>query len=91
MKLQHIASLLVTVVAALATPAFASGYGPAPFHDTRTGAPASQAGPGVQVIVANNADTTDARSGYGGVASGHSESANRLMTASAHDDFFTHH
>nr|WP_144147256.1 hypothetical protein [Paraburkholderia sp. BCC1884] len=41
-----IAGLLFAVTASLASPAFASGYGPAPFYRPDTGAPASQRGPG---------------------------------------------
>ena len=67
MKTKLIAALLVAVSASLAAPAFASGYGPAPFYRPSVGAPASQRGESAQVVAAerNTAAGTDAS--YGGV------------------------
>lgn len=91
MKIQHIAALLVAASAVLATPAFASGYGPAPFYHSLAGAPASQRGPSVQTLAASSTDMADAQHAYGGVVSGHSESAGRFVAASARNNLFAHH
>jgi hypothetical protein len=42
------AALLAALSASLAAPAFASGYGPAPFYKPTVGAPTSQRGQSVQ-------------------------------------------
>jgi len=44
MKTKFIAALLIAVSASVAAPAFASGYGPAPFYRPSVGAPAAQQG-----------------------------------------------
>ena len=39
MKKNLLAALLIAATASVAVPAFASGYGPAPFYRPQTGAP----------------------------------------------------
>ena len=55
MKSKLIVTLLVASSASLAAPAFASGYGPAPYYRPDTGAPASQAGQSAQTLAAEAA------------------------------------
>ncbi|MBP0589676.1 hypothetical protein J8I87_08085 [Paraburkholderia sp. LEh10] len=50
MKAKTLATLLVASSAALAAPAFASGYGPAPYYRPDAGAPASQRGQSAQTL-----------------------------------------
>jgi hypothetical protein len=89
MKARHIVSLLVAISASLAAPAFASGYGPAPFYNPQVGAPASQHGQGLQTLD-EHSDTTDAQRAYGGVISEHSQSG-RPTPVRAGDNLFAHH
>ena len=66
MKRNLIATLLIAASATLAAPAFASGYGPAPFYRPAVGSPTSQQGPSAQAIAAEeHANGTDAQA-YGG-------------------------
>jgi hypothetical protein len=87
MKTKLIAALLVAVSASLAAPAFASGYGPAPFYRPSVGAPASQRGESAQVVAAerNTAAGTDAS--YGGVVGVASESGSHHIAAKIRDFF----
>jgi hypothetical protein len=78
------ASLLVAISAFLSAPAFASGYGPAPFYDTSAGAPASQRGQSVQTL-----DAAGTRQEYGGAPDGHSESAARAAVT-PRDNVYAH-
>jgi len=55
MKTKILAALLVAASATLAAPAFASGYGPAPFYHPTVGAPASQRGESAQTVAAERA------------------------------------
>jgi hypothetical protein len=73
MKIKLIASLLVIASAAVAAPAFASGYGPAPFYNPMVGAPASERGQSVQTIAAERASEAG-NSSYGGVNGASSQS-----------------
>ncbi|RFU45296.1 hypothetical protein [Paraburkholderia sp. DHOC27] len=66
MKTKIIAALLVAASATLAAPAFASGYGPAPFYRPNVGAPASQQGQSAQTVAAER--DAAANSSYGGVS-----------------------
>jgi hypothetical protein len=91
MNVRHIASLLVAVSAVLATPAFASGYGPAPFQNPLVGAPASQRGQSVQTIAAERGDAATAQHAYGGVSFGHGESGSRIVVTPARDGLYGHH
>ena len=74
-----IATLLVAASAALAAPAFASGYGPAPSYNPSVGAPASQRGESVQTVAAEQAQAnSNATSSYGGVQDTQSQSGSRV-------------
>ena len=77
MKTQYIVALLVALSASVATPAFASGYGPAPSYNPSSGAPASQRGQSAQTVAAERNDATASQESYGGVVVGHSQSASR--------------
>ncbi|MGT2473362.1 hypothetical protein [Paraburkholderia terrae] len=55
MKSKLIVTLLIASSASLAAPAFASGYGPAPYYRPDVGAPASQAGQSAQTLAAEAA------------------------------------
>lgn len=78
MKTRLLAALLVAVSAAVATPAFASGYGPAPSYRPSVGAPASQRGQSAQTVAAEQKDSVGSvTSSYGGVVSSSSESGSR--------------
>ena len=89
MKTKIIAALLVAASATLAAPAFASGYGPAPFYRPTVGAPASQQGQSAQTVAAEranaNADTTTS---YGGVSDQSSQSGSHRT--GLHSIFFGH-
>ncbi|MEX3934929.1 hypothetical protein AB4Y32_24585 [Paraburkholderia phymatum] len=50
MNTKLIATLLIACSASLAAPAFASGYGPAPYYRPDAGAPASQRGQSAQTL-----------------------------------------
>jgi hypothetical protein len=52
MKFKLLATMFVAVYASIAAPAFASGYGPAPFYSPQIGAPASQRGQSAQTLQA---------------------------------------
>jgi hypothetical protein len=69
MKKHLIATLILAASAAVAGPAFASGYGPAPHYDPIAGAPASQRGPSAQTIRAERtvAEAHIDTQSYGGV------------------------
>lgn len=72
MKTKLIVALLVALSASAAAPAFASGYGPAPFYKPSVGAPASQRGQSEQTVAAERSDAnaaTGSQDAYGGVAS----------------------
>ena len=79
MKNKLLAALLVAASATLAAPAFASGYGPAPFYRPSVGAPVSQRGQSAVAITAerNSTDNASVDSSYGGVVSGVSQSGSR--------------
>ena len=77
MKTQLVAALLAALSASLAAPAFASGYGPAPFYQSDAGAPASQRAHSAQTLAAERGDAVDARQDHGGTAAEHSQSGSR--------------
>src|ERR1700741_924392 len=56
MKNRLVAVLLLAVSASFPAPAFASGYGPAPFYRPSIGAPASQRGQSAQTLAAERSD-----------------------------------
>ncbi|CDY79790.1 FIG00455658: hypothetical protein [Caballeronia glathei] len=82
MKRNLLAALLVAVSASLAAPAFASGYGPAPFYRPATGAPASQQGPSAQTLAAEQAAINADSSAYGGSRDSLSQTGNRAQSGS---------
>lgn len=79
MKNKLIAALLVAASASIAAPAFASGYGPAPFYRPAVGAPSSQQGQSAQTVAAERA-AADSNS-YGGVKANASQSGSRQPAA----------
>jgi hypothetical protein len=81
MKTKLIAALLVAVSASIAAPAFASGYGPAPYYRPSVGAPASQQGQNSQTVAAEHANTDS--NAYGGVNSVSSQSGTRAAQATS--------
>jgi hypothetical protein len=56
MKTKILAALLVATSVSIAAPAFASGYGPAPFYRPDVSAPASQRGQSAQTVAADRAE-----------------------------------
>jgi hypothetical protein len=90
MKTKLIAALLVAISASAAAPAFAGGYGPAPFYKPSIGAPASQRGQSAQTIAAEQADAANAHQGYGGVADETSQSGSRSVPGTP-SDIYAHH
>jgi hypothetical protein len=90
MKARLIAALLVAVSASFAAPAFASGYGPAPFYNPQTGAPASQHGPDAQTVAAERAGTADMQQAYGGMATGQAQWG-KHVSLDTRDNLFAHH
>ncbi|MGF6920664.1 hypothetical protein [Paraburkholderia sp. 40] len=67
MKTKLTVAVLVATSALLAAPAFASGYGPAPFYNAEVGAPSSQRGPSAQTLMAEQHNAADTRSDHGAV------------------------
>lgn len=86
MKTKLIAALLVAASASIAAPAFASGYGPAPFYRPNVGAPASQQGQNAQTVAVERADANG--NAYGGVKNVSSESGSREKTSGPQSVFF---
>jgi len=87
MKTKFVAALLIAASATLAAPAFASGYGPAPFYRPTVGAPASQQGQSAQTVATERAN---ANSAYGGVNEQTSQSGSRQSTTGLRSVFFGH-
>jgi hypothetical protein len=79
MKTKLLATLLLAVSASAAAPAFASGYGPAPFYKPSVGAPASQRGQSEQTLATDPSGETNAQHEHGGVNAGASQSGNRVV------------
>lgn len=80
MRNKLIASILAAASVAVAAPAFASGYGPAPFYRPADGAPASQRGQSTQTLTAEAA-ALEARESYGSDATNKTESGSIKKTA----------
>jgi hypothetical protein len=76
MNTKLIAAVLVAASATIAAPAFASGYGPAPFYRPGVGAPASQQGQSAQTVAAERA-AADNNTAYGGVKAASTQSGAR--------------
>lgn len=89
MKTRILAVLLIAASATLAAPAFASGYGPAPFYRPSVGAPASQQGQNAQTVAAERA-SANANSAYGGVNGQSSQSGAREQVAATRPVFAGH-
>jgi hypothetical protein len=84
MKNRYLSALLVALSTSFAIPAFASGYGPAPFYRPSVGAPASQRGQSEQTVVAErNQAGGQVSETYGGVAAQTTQSS-RLSLARRH-------
>jgi hypothetical protein len=78
MKSKLLAALLIAATTAIAAPAFASGYGPAPSYRPSVGAPASQRGQSAQTVAAEHSDAVGSvNDSYGGVVASSSESGSR--------------
>jgi hypothetical protein len=90
MKTRFIAALLVALSASAAAPAFASGYGPAPFYRPSVGAPASQRGQSAQTVAASADDAGVSQAAYGGVVSGQADSGSRTIVA-PRDNLYARH
>jgi hypothetical protein len=88
MKTKLIAALLVAASASVAAPAFASGYGPAPFYRPAVGAPASQQGVSAQTVAAERAQEQGVDSSYGGVANSASQSGSHEKANGPQSVFF---
>ncbi|CAN7805794.1 hypothetical protein LJR267_010654 [Paraburkholderia hospita] len=85
-----VVALLVAVSASATAPAFASGYGPAPFYKPSVGAPASQSGQSARTVAAERDDVTGSQEAYGGVVAGLSHAASRAAVTSR-DNLFARH
>jgi hypothetical protein len=90
MKTSLIVTLLVAVSASVAAPAFASGYGPAPFYRPAVGAPASQSGQSVRTVAAERDDVNGSQQAYGGAVSGLSQAGSHVAVT-PRDSLFAHH
>ncbi|CDY76922.1 FIG00455658: hypothetical protein [Caballeronia glathei] len=85
MKTKLIAALLVALSASAAAPAFASGYGPAPFYTPSAGAPAAQRGQSVQTLAAERDAAAGSQEAYGGVPAGRAQAGSRAALAQRDD------
>lgn len=90
MKTKLIAALLVAFSTSAAAPAFASGYGPAPFYRPAVGAPASQRGQSVQTRAAERDDVASSQEAYGGVVAGLSQAGSHAAVT-PRDSLVAHH
>jgi hypothetical protein len=90
MKTKLIVALLVAFSASVAAPAFASGYGPAPFYRPAVGAPTSQRGQTVQSVASERGDAAGSQEAYGGVVAGRSQAGSHAAVPS-HNNLFAHH
>jgi hypothetical protein len=89
MKTKLIVALLIAVSGSATAPAFASGYGPAPFYKPSVGAPASQSGQSARTI-ATERDVTGSEEAYGGAVSGLSQAGSHVAVTSR-DSLFARH
>jgi hypothetical protein len=87
---QLVATLLASVIVIAAAPAFASGYGPAPFYRPSLDAPASQRGQNAEASSVARLNDADAQQAYGGVVTGGSQSGSRVTFAPM-GDLYAHH
>jgi hypothetical protein len=82
---------LLFAAAFVASPAFASGYGPAPAYSAANGAPASQRGQSIQTLTAEQNAQADSTTAYGGVATGHVEAGSHHTAFVPATNLFAHH
>jgi len=87
---QLIAALLAAATVMSAAPAFASGYGPAPFYQPSVGAPASQRGQSAQTVAAERQNGADAGQAYGGVIAGSAQSGSHTAVV-LQGELYGHH
>ena len=87
MKTKLLAALLVAVSASIAAPAFASGYGPAPFYKPQDGAPAAQRGQSVQTLAVEQRDSAS-NVAFGGVKDSSSQSGARAQAYGPGSTYF---
>jgi hypothetical protein len=80
MKRNLIATLLIAATASIAAPAFASGYGPAPFYRPAAGAPTSQQGPSAQAIAAEEQANGVSNTAFGGSRDSLAQSGSRTQS-----------
>lgn len=97
MKTKFIAALILAASASVAAPAFASGYGPAPFYRPDVGAPSSQRGPSAQTLAVEQynasavarGDASDRNgSGVGGMAESSSSQSGGAHAQAGMDDLY---
>ncbi len=89
MKTKLVAALLTALCASLATPAFASGYGPAPFYRPAVGAPTSQRGQSAEAATAERDGAADMQHSRGGVPAGTSQTGSHAA-ATERGDLYMH-
>jgi hypothetical protein len=93
MSTRFFAAALIALSTAVAAPAFASGYGPAPSYRPDTGAPSSQSGPNAATLRADNhaaANANASNDAMGGVRDSSSQAGARVQFGSSHT-IFAHH
>ncbi|EKS66817.1 MULTISPECIES: hypothetical protein [Caballeronia] len=88
MKRNLLATLLIAATATLAAPAFASGYGPAPFYRPAVGAPTSQQGPSAQAIAAEENANGTSTTAFGGSRDALAQSGTRTQSANKAQSVF---
>jgi hypothetical protein len=85
MNIKLFAGLLAAVLVSLSLPAFASGYGPAPFYRPSVGAPASQRGQSAQTVSAERNGATRAPQETGVDVAGGSVTGNHQAAPGSSD------
>lgn len=89
-----VAALAVAASAATLSPAFASGYGPAPHYNALAGAPASQAGQSALTVRAEQVDLTASADltaqSYGGMRDMTSQSGAHVVP-NVSNPLYSHH
>ncbi|KAA0998069.1 hypothetical protein FVF58_46060 [Paraburkholderia panacisoli] len=90
MRTKLIVALLAPVLASATAPAFAGGYGPAPFYKPSVGAPASQSGQSMRTVAAERDNVTGSEEAYGGAVSGLSQAGSHVAVT-PRDSLFAHH
>ena len=89
MKTSIIVAMLVAVSASAAAPAFASGYGPAPFYRPSVGAPVSQRDESGRPVATEQDHVTASAEGYGGAVSELFQAGSRVALT-PRDNLFAH-